>query len=751
MMNTWDFMILASLVATAGAGVFYAMAAKAAGGRGPLALSSSRRKGVSRDITYGRALMALSFVTLVIASVGLLSMLLRHDFRFEYVVNNSERGLEGIYLVSAFWAGQEGSLLLWGLFSALFGCLLALTSKDEEPYAMPWYALTQAALLLISFRMSPFRMLDTAASEGMGLNPLLRNPWMAIHPPIVFAGYAAIAAPYALAMGALTKKDYKGWVAAGTWWNLLAWLLLGSGIMIGARWAYAVLGWGGYWGWDPVENASLVPWISGMALLHTFLSQKARGKMVRTNIALAIVTYLLIGYGTFLTRSGVLSDFSVHSFADLGISSYLLLLLAVIGLPAIVLYVVRFKDMTVSRKYEEIYEKWTSRDFGIFSGASILLAAGLVTLLGTSAPLLTGIFGESQAVDTNFYNVTNYPLAVLVAIVMGMFPVFRWGTDELKSARGGLLASLVLAIVGTIAIIVAGGSGAVYLIFMFVSLFGLFTNLYMLVRTIRNGIKHIGSYATHLGVSLVFAGIIATGGWAVTERVMIPIGGAAETAGLTIEASAPRTSTDGSTVYVPLKLYKDGKLFQEGEPYMQKTKMDSTLRHPMIHSTLTEDIYISPLTLSGSTAGMSTMGGTELEVKKGGSVSAEGLTISFLAFDISGMNEGKVGADIKVSETGKTLYEGKIYMSVAVANVEGSSVIIDGSSGEFSLSMSGIDASSGMIYLNLAKASETTTTSAGSFLVEVSRKPFVSLLWIGACLIVAGTAIALVKRLMEAR
>ncbi|HQJ25543.1 MAG TPA: cytochrome c-type biogenesis CcmF C-terminal domain-containing protein, partial [Bacillota bacterium] len=437
-----------------------------------------------------------------------------------------------------------------------------------------------------------------------------------------------------------------------------------------------------------------------------------------------------------------LSDFSVHSFADLGISSYLLLFLAVIGLPALALYIIRLKDMTASRKYEEIYEKWTSRDFGIFIGASVLLATGLVTLLGTSAPLLTRIFGESQAVDTNFYNITNYPLAVLVAIIMGMFPIFRWGTDELKSASSGLLGSFVIAAIGTIAVILAGGSGAAYLIFMFVSLFGLLANLYMLGRTIRNGLKHIGSYATHLGVALVFAGIIATGGWAVTERVMIPIGGTAETAGLTIEAATPRTSTDGSTVYVPLKLYKDGKLFQEGEPYMQKTKMDNTLRHPMIHSTLTEDIYISPLTLSGSTTGMTAMGGTELEVKKGGSVSAEGLTIDFSAFDISGMNEGKVGADIKVSETGKTLYEGKIFMSVAVANVEGSSVIIDGSSGKFSLSMSGIDASSGKIYLNLAKASEAATTSAGSFLVEVSRKPFVSLLWIGACLIVAGATIA---------
>lgn len=746
-MNIWDLLLWAALAATIGSGISYA----AASGRSPLARKGA--KGRNDATKTGRILMLTSLVLLLAASAGLLTMFLKHDFRYRYVVYNSNRGLDSLYLVSAFWAGQEGSLLLWALFSALFGCLLMFTSKDQEESVMPWYALAQASLMIVAVRMSPFTMLAEAAADGVGLNPLLLNPWMAIHPPIVFAGYAAITAPFALAMGALTRKDYKGWIKSGIWWNLLAWLLLGAGIMIGAKWAYAVLGWGGYWGWDPVENASLVPWIFGAALLHTMLSQKTRGKMVRTNIALAIITFLLIGYGTFLTRSGVLSDFSVHSFADLGISSYLLLYLALTGIPALVLYIARFKDMTASRKYTEVYEKITSRDFGMFIGAAVLLSSAFITLLGTSAPILTRLFGEPQAVDTSFYNITNYPLGVLIALLMGIFPLFRWGIDELKSARGGLIASLAVAVAGTVAIFAAGGKGIAYLAFMAAAIFGLIANLYMLARVFKGGLKHMGGYLTHLGVAIVFAGIITTGGWAVTERAMIPIGGSVEASGLRIEASAPVTSVDGLTISVPLKVYRNNALYEEGETYMQQTRMNSTLRHPLIHSTLFEDVYISPLALQQSSAGLTADHGIHLDVIKGGNVTSGPYSISFSAFDLSGMNEGKVGASIVVSESGRLLFDGKLFVSVAGGSSSAASTVLEGASGKARLTLQSVDASTGTIHLDLVETSAEAADAQeqSQLLVEVSRKPFVSLLWIGAVLIILGTTLALGRRFLEAR
>ena len=750
-MNIWDLTILAALIATAGSGIAYVLAARMAGTNEASSLSKAKAKEHSNALKAGRLLMAGSLVFLLIASAGLLSKFLGHDFSYEYVAHNSSRGLENIYIVSAFWAGQEGSLLLWALFSAVFGCLLLLTAKKHEQTAMPWYALSQTMLLVVALRMTPFAMLAEPVADGLGLNPLLMNPWMAIHPPIVFAGYAAIAVPYALAMSALSRKEYQSWAPIATWWNLLAWLLLGSGIMIGARWAYAVLGWGGYWGWDPVENASLVPWLFGAVLLHTFLSQKARGKMVRTNIALAVLTYLLIGYGAFLTRSGVLSDFSVHSFSDLGISSYLILFMLAIGLPALYLFVTRFKSMTSSRKYQDVYENFTSRDFGIFAGASVLLASAVITLLGTSAPILTRIVGEAQAVDTSFYNITNYPLGVLIAILMGLFPLFRWGTDELKSAKTAIAASLGLALVGTAVLFATGARGVYYLIFMFASFFGLFANLYMFLKTIRHGVKFIGSYMTHLGVALVFAGIIATGGWAVTERAMVPIGGGVEAVGFTIEASQIEVSADGTITSVPLKLSKDGKLIAEGTPSMQITNMGSTMRHPMIYSTLTQDIYISPLVIQDSASGVSALHGDHLQIQKGASVSSGGFEISFSSFDLTAMNSGKVGAAIKASEGSSVLYEGTLYYSVTGSGGSDSYTVFEGSGGKYKLTLESIDASSGLVFMDLAKASEEALEGGSMLLIEISRKPFVWLLWIGAIMIVMGTAVAVVRRKAEAK
>jgi len=188
---------------------------------------------------------------------------------------------------------------------------------------MRFYVLVHTVLMVLLLRATPFRLLPVVPVDGAGLNPLLQDPWMVIHPPIVFIGYALYAVPFVYAMSALARDEYSEWAKPALAWTVAAWLFLGAGIIIGAKWAYATLGWGGYWGWDPVENASLVPWLSGAALMHTLIVQRERGKMVRTNIVLAVVSFMLIAYATFLTRSGVLSDFSVHSFASLGLSSCL--------------------------------------------------------------------------------------------------------------------------------------------------------------------------------------------------------------------------------------------------------------------------------------------------------------------------------------------------------------------------------------------------------------------------------------------
>jgi len=251
-----------------------------------------------------------------LASALLMASILGHDFRFEYVASYSSRDLPLIYLISSFWAGQSGTYLLWALLAALVGYVLFRKRSWEPAMVMAVYVPTIGFLLglMLVPAGNPFTMLDHAPPDGRGLNPLLQDPWMASHPPLIFLGYAAMTVPAVLALVALLRRKDEPWVGPALRWSLLGFVGLGAGIVLGGFWAYKVLGWGGYWGWDPVENASLIPWIVVTALLHGLLVQKFSGALRRTNLVLALAGYLLVLYATFLTRSGVLADFSVHSF-----------------------------------------------------------------------------------------------------------------------------------------------------------------------------------------------------------------------------------------------------------------------------------------------------------------------------------------------------------------------------------------------------------------------------------------------------
>ena len=313
-----------------------------------LTLRVTRNAGAQQDGADGVRLVR-SWVALALLAFGQLIFHL-----------GPSRSLSTGYLVSGLWAGQEGTYLLWALLSAAIGVALAVSSGKPgrlgESSVMKFYVLAHTLLLVLLLAASPFKKLSFTPADGAGLNPLLQDPWMVIHPPIVFVGYALYAVPFALAMAALARDDYKVWVVQALPLMVAAWLFLGAGILIGAKWAYGTLGWGGYWGWDPVENASLVPWLTGGALMHTLIMQRERGKMVRTNVVLATVSFLLVMYATFLTRSGVLTDFSVHSFSDLGMTGILVVVMAVLALVALYLIALRWGSMTKNRGYAEMYE-----------------------------------------------------------------------------------------------------------------------------------------------------------------------------------------------------------------------------------------------------------------------------------------------------------------------------------------------------------------------------------------------------------
>ena len=271
--------------------------------------------------------VSMMFVTA--ASLLLWYLIFENDFTVEYVAAYSSTQLPTIYKISAFWAGQQGSFLLWLLVHAVVGMIL--TFRRTSAAALGVYFLLQAVLTCLVLTKSPFAENPAQVFEGVGLNPLLQDFWMAIHPPIIFVGYALLAVPFALSLGSLlTEAASRSWLEEARLWTLVAWSFLGAGIFVGGYWAYKVLGWGGYWGWDPVENSSLVPWLLSAVLLHLIdLARKKSSALTQAHVA-ATFTYALVVYGTFLTRSGILGDFSVHSFAGSSIGAALALVDAVI-------------------------------------------------------------------------------------------------------------------------------------------------------------------------------------------------------------------------------------------------------------------------------------------------------------------------------------------------------------------------------------------------------------------------------------
>lgn len=371
----------------------------------------------------------------------LLYLILNHQFQYKYVWEYSSTTLPLPLLMSTFYAGQEGSFMLWALYTSVIGIVLMLYSsrRDYEAEAMSVYSLILSFLLLMLVVKNPFTfiwdcfpadliksgaipggitnvvVLDAVKGiwaqypiEGRGLNPLIQNYWMVIHPQILFTGFSSMAVPYTLAVAALWKRDYDSWIRVATPWAVFGSMVLGTGIIMGGYWAYETLGWGGFWGWDPVENSSLIPWLLCVASIHTALNQRKSGAFVRTNFVLSLLTFIMALYGTFLTRSGVLGDTSVHSFVDPGMWVYWLLLafIAVFSGIGFGIFFVRMKEM----QKVPVKHSYFSREFALFLGAFTIsfcgalarchragvFHAGLGGLPDTSLHLLRGVFAVFQ-------------------------------------------------------------------------------------------------------------------------------------------------------------------------------------------------------------------------------------------------------------------------------------------------------------------------------------------------------------------
>jgi cytochrome c-type biogenesis protein CcmF len=503
------------------------------------------------------------------ASGVLWYMLLTHQYQYAYVYQQSSNDLPLHFLFSTFWAGQEGSFLFWALMMCgVGGLLIAYVHRKYETPVMAVVALCQAFLLSmivglqfgpVEIGSSPFMTLPEkftdapifqqnpgfVPADGQGLNDLLQNPWMTIHPPVLFLGFSAMVVPFAFAVAALWKKRYTQWVRPALPWTLFAVLSLGVAIAMGGYWAYITLSFGGYWAWDPVENSSLVPWLLGVAAFHTMLVQKKSGSSQKASLILSIAAYLFVVYSTFLTRSGILGDVSVHSFVSLGLYNQLLLWIAVMGALGIGLFAYRFTELPTP----DTEPKMLSREFMVLSGAVLLTATAAVIILGTSAPIFGQIFRDNpSAVPQSFYNQWTLPLALGFVFLAGLGQLFWWKKMDVATVNQVLFKPIALATASTIAVllltpfaeqalVVPAASGgapqtasanllgslqefwAMYgqaiqmLLLLFVAFFALFGNGTVLWRTLRGNPRMAGGALAHVGFALIILGVIASNGF----------------------------------------------------------------------------------------------------------------------------------------------------------------------------------------------------------------------------------------------
>ena len=483
-------------------------------------------------VVSGRRAMYCVAALCVAAFAILESAFLRSDFSYALVAEGSSTDTPTFYKVTAVWATQDGSLLLWATLLALFSsAVLFLTRnslRDIAPYATAVLGAVAAFFLLLMVGWeNPFDTLAVVPQEGAGLNPLLRHPAMMIHPPMLYTGYVGFSIPFAFAIGALaTRRTGADWIRATRRFALVAWTFLGAGILLGALWSYSELGWGGYWAWDPVENASLMPWLVGTAFLHSIMVQEKRGMLKIWNVSLICATFTLALLGTFLVRSGILD--SIHAFgaSTIGVQ-FLIFIAAVVGLSA-VLILSRLPDLRSEARLDSLL----SREAFFLLNNLVLVGLCLVILWGTFFPLISeALTGTEQTVGPPWFNRITTPLAIVLVLLAGIGPVLAWRRVTPRAL--GRLLLVPLAAVGVVLVVLlaltdAADSTASLIMFCFVAFVltvvsqefwrGASARRTMtgeawpraLARLVGRNRRRYGGYLVHAGIAVLFLGVAAS-------------------------------------------------------------------------------------------------------------------------------------------------------------------------------------------------------------------------------------------------
>ena len=791
------------------------------------------RTGNSEWRWIGRAAWGIMTASLVGAAVILMVLLLTHQFQYAYVYQQTSRSLPTHFLVSSFWAGQEGSFLLWILFMSILGLVLMRTKRAWEAPVMTiiagsqWFLISMiAGLQLGPLRIgaSPFATLAEKfpdapmlqipgfiPADGSGLNDLLQNYWMVIHPPTLFTGFTLMAVPFAFAIAALWQRRYTEWIPKALPWALVATAVLGVGITMGGYWAYETLSFGGYWAWDPVENSSLVPWLTGIAAVHAMIIRKKSGRGHKSTFLFCILSYMLVIYSTFLTRSGILGDVSVHSFVDLGMMNQLLVWILVAGAVGFGLFAYRYRELPAPDREPHLL----SREFMIFCGAMLLACLAAVITVGTSSPILGKLFREAPStVPIAFYNKWTIPLSILLVFLAGMGQLFWWHRMDIEQVNRVLIKPIAGAVVSTIAVLIftpfvattvqrpdlsasgaaqdvaqAGfgfgggflegirgfgeiyGTGILLLLLVFMAFFALYGNGMVLWKIGRGNPRMAGGATAHVGFAIMVLAIVASSGFSKPIGAVrgVQIGDSSETfvlergqtrtiGGYRVTYSGRERTARNRPVYVLDFVDPNGRAFTV-RPVVYKSDQAQWIQHPDHEMYPDKDIFVavSPRVMQEDNRApddpVAKQG--ELAISRGDStvVGDDAFAIRFIDYrtDIADLPDStEIGVAALLDVTNLETLETRRLSPVYLIMQDRSQQYIQNRVNDWGLTVTftGMNVDNGSIRLFLEGVS---VESDDWLVVQAYEKPFINFLWFGFLLLTCGFGFAAYRRYADNR
>ncbi len=753
--------------------------------------------------TFARRMFAIHTTGIIGIFTVLFFIILNHRFEYYYVWEHSNTKMPLRYILSCFWEGQEGSFLLWMFWHCVISWVVIYTARQWETGVMFVISLVQVFLssmiigvVIFNYKIgsNPFILLRehpdfanlpfikspdylSKIADGRGLNPLLQNYWMTIHPPTLFLGFALTVVPFAYAITSLIKRNLTEWVRPALIWGVVGVMILGTGILMGAAWAYESLSFGGFWAWDPVENASLVPWMTLVGAVHVMLIYVHRQKALLSVYVLCVVTFFFILYSTFLTRSGILGDSSVHAFTDLGMTGQLVVYMLFFLLLSLVLLIRNRKQLLTN----DGDDHFTSREFWMFIGMLVFVIGALQITFTTSTPVINKLFGTKLAppVDAiDHYNKWQVPVAILLSLIMGVGQFFRYKQTDSKVFIKKITLSIVISVVltGLSAIALKTYPPHFYLL-LFASIFAVIANADYFIRTLNGKLRNAGPSIAHIGFALILCGALISNskkeiisrnvknidlGKDIPNKENIMIEQKNDTLPMgPYYVSYTGNEKEGIHVYYNISYFKPdektGKLVKEFDlkPFIQLNERMGNVAEPATKHFLTRDIYthITYAELEDKSANTGEYQSPKKhEIAIGDTFMTSNSFIIFRELNrnidkkVLDLNESDiiVGANLLIEDINKKLYTAEPLFAIKNFSIVTKEAYVDELGLKFNFEK--IDPATGKITIEVA---EKKSNRKDFVIMKAIIFPGINILWMGCILMILGSMIALIKRIRK--